>query len=104
MTPNEYSVQLEALRRERTSIDAGPLPTVLVDEKMQRIRESQIRRHGEIPVIDVSEAGLLIDVSTHHLRESIINGQKARTKLAQEILERGVAAQRAWLELKGYMD
>lgn len=92
MTPNDYAVKLESLRREKPTVDAQPI----------QLNDLQISlREGRLA--DMAEAGLLIEVACSHLRESIINGQKERTKLAQEILEKGVASQRIWLILKGYI-
>lgn len=70
----------EAFRRERPSLNAGPMQDVM----------------------DYATSGNVMELAMAHLRESIPSGQRARTEHAWRALREAVKQQELWLRKKGY--
>lgn len=70
----------EQNRREATTLDTVPVPSVL----------------------DYSHSGQVMEQAVGHLRESVPNGQKQRTEAAFAALRISVDLQAQWLRAKGY--
>lgn len=75
--------EAEQCRREPTTKDCYPLSP-------------------ELPIPDYGQSGQVMENAMAHLRESVPNGQVARTEAAFTALKLAVLAQEQWLRAKGY--
>lgn len=73
---------IEALRKERSNMDASPVTT-------------------NVP--DYAAAGNLIDKAIFHLDEALPNGQLIRAGAALVLMKEGVAQLEKWMQDKGYV-
>ena len=92
-TPAEWSVLMEALRREPASpgvtltLQPQPVPVVV----------------HELRTPDYAPACIKIQAAMHHLDEALPSRQQQRAESALGALEQGVAELRQYMRLAGYL-